>query len=96
MKIIEARDLAVEYNGVEVLSGITFGVDPGDYIAIVGPNGSGMTSLIKALLGLVPYSGTVLFRWTGDSLLLPGKGTSVICPRSWHFSTMRFRRQPLR
>ncbi len=89
MKIIEARDLAVEYNGVEVLSGITFGVDPGDYIAIVGPNGSGKTSLIKALLGLVPYSGTVLFDGQGFSSFTR-KGHVGYLPQKMAFLDQRF------
>jgi zinc transport system ATP-binding protein len=61
MKIVEAKDLTVKYNGVEALSGVSFAIDPGDYVGVVGPNGSGKTTLIKALLRLVPYEGQVYF-----------------------------------
>jgi len=45
-----------------VLSGVNFEVRQGDYIGIAGPNGSGKTSLLKALLGLLPpASGKINF-----------------------------------
>ncbi|KAF0193750.1 MAG: ABC transporter ATP-binding protein [Bacillota bacterium] len=47
-------NLALNYGRHEVMSSITFAVEPGDYIGVAGPNGSGKTSLIKAILGLLP------------------------------------------
>jgi len=44
------------YNGMEVLSSISFRVSAGDYIGIVGPNGSGKSTLIRAVLGLMESS----------------------------------------
>lgn len=66
VKIIEAKDISVQYQEVEVLSRISFDIKSGDYIGIVGPNGSGKTTLVKALLGLVPFDGTM--RFLGKSL----------------------------
>ena len=66
VKVIEAKDVSVQYQGVEALKGISFDVDSGDYVGIVGPNGSGKTTLVKALLGLVPFEGTI--RFLGKSL----------------------------
>ncbi len=62
VKVIEVKDVSVQYRGIEALSGISFGVDSGDYIGIVGPNGSGKTTLVKALLGLVSFDGTIRFQ----------------------------------
>jgi len=66
VKVIEAKDVSVQYQGVEALKGVSFDVDSGDYVGIVGPNGSGKTTLVKALLGLVPFEGTI--RFMGKSL----------------------------
>jgi zinc transport system ATP-binding protein len=66
VKVIEAKDVSVQYQGVEALKGVSFDVDSGDYVGIVGPNGSGKTTLIKALLGLVSFEGTI--RFLGESL----------------------------
>jgi zinc transport system ATP-binding protein len=61
-KIIEVKNLRVKYQNVEVLNGVSFGLDAGDYVGIVGPNGSGKTTLVKALLGLLPFEGKISFQ----------------------------------
>jgi zinc transport system ATP-binding protein len=58
--MLKATDLCCSYNGMEVLSGISFRVDAGEYLGIVGPNGSGKSTLVRAILGLVkPDSGSI-------------------------------------
>lgn len=58
--VVSIEDLSFRYNGVEVLSGINFGMAPGDYVGLVGPNGSGKTTLIRIILGLArPVRGKV-------------------------------------
>lgn len=62
MELLRVKDLSVGYNGVPVLSGVNFAVNAGDYIGVIGPNGGGKTTLIKALLGILrPIDGTVEF-----------------------------------
>jgi manganese/zinc/iron transport system ATP- binding protein len=59
---LSVHALTVAYNHKPVLWDIEFDVPPGVLLAIVGPNGSGKTSLLKACLGLVPAaSGAVEF-----------------------------------
>ena len=66
MALLTVKDLTVGYDSRGVASGISFSVDPGDYLCIVGENGSGKTTLMKTILGLMPpISGTVE---TGDGL----------------------------
>ncbi|HOW56054.1 MAG TPA: metal ABC transporter ATP-binding protein [Syntrophorhabdaceae bacterium] len=58
--IVATRDLHFRYNGVEILSDITFNLEKGEFLGIVGPNGSGKTTLVRIILGLLkPTSGSV-------------------------------------
>jgi zinc transport system ATP-binding protein len=60
MRMLSVEHLSFRYNSVEVLSDISFSVDAGDYIGLVGPNGSGKTTVIKIILGLTQQEkGTV-------------------------------------
>ena len=59
-EIIETDNLHFRYNGNEVLSDVTCSIGTGDYVGIVGPNGSGKTTFIKLALGLLkPTAGTI-------------------------------------
>lgn len=51
--VVNISDLSCSYNGMEVLSGISFRIAAGDYVGIVGPNGSGKSTLVRTILGLM-------------------------------------------
>ena len=58
--IINVDNLTFCYNGMEVISNISFAVKKGDYLGIAGPNGSGKSTLIKNILGILqPKKGTI-------------------------------------
>jgi ABC-type multidrug transport system ATPase subunit len=58
--MIEVRGLEKRFGGVTALDGISFGVDPGETFAFLGPNGSGKTTALKCLAGLViPSAGQI-------------------------------------
>lgn len=73
MMLVEARALEKAYEadpGVPALRGVSFGIAPGEFLAIVGPSGSGKTTLLNLLATLDrPSSGEVLFK--GVSLAEP-------------------------
>ncbi len=48
------ENLSLGYEGNAILSGLSFSVNPGDYLCIVGENGSGKSTLLKTILGLTP------------------------------------------
>lgn len=57
---IEVNNVSFSYSGQTVLDNISFSVNSGEYLGIIGPNGGGKTTLIKIILGLLkPNTGTV-------------------------------------
>lgn len=53
-EILKAEHICVVYEGKKVVDNVSFTVCKGDYVCILGENGAGKSSLIKAMLGLVP------------------------------------------
>ncbi len=60
--ILTVRDLSVTLGQSQILRNVSFSVKPGEAVAVIGPNGAGKTVLFRALLGLVPSTGTVAWR----------------------------------
>jgi branched-chain amino acid transport system ATP-binding protein len=61
VNLLEVRDLHVGFGGAHVLQGVSFDVPAGGVTALLGRNGVGKTTTIRAVLGLVHREGTVLF-----------------------------------
>ena len=60
MSLVQVDNLSVRYGAKTVLSNVSLRVDAGEIVTIVGPNGSGKTSLLRAIIGAVkPVQGTV-------------------------------------
>lgn len=58
---IKAKSLSFSYGTHQVIENLSFVVERGDYLGIIGPNGGGKTTLVKIILGLLtPSSGEVL------------------------------------
>lgn len=66
MSLLEVRNLKVSYGGIQALKGIDFDVAQGELVALIGSNGAGKTTALKALAGLLPSSGSV--HYAGGSL----------------------------
>ncbi len=50
--MIEVRNLAKRFGGKTVLRGLNFAVQPGEFVALLGPNGSGKTTFLRILASL--------------------------------------------
>ena len=53
MSLIDVTNLSVAYGGKTVLRDVDLGLSPGEIVTVVGPNGSGKTSLLRAIIGAV-------------------------------------------
>ena len=56
---LELRDLRVTFGGVHALDGVSLDLEPGTITGLVGPNGSGKTTMLDAVSGTVPFGGTI-------------------------------------
>jgi zinc transport system ATP-binding protein len=64
---LEVVNLSVGFDRINVLEGLSFEVAHGSALAIIGPNGAGKSVLAKALIGALPYAGTI--RWEANTKL---------------------------
>ena len=66
-KILTIKDLKVNYGGIEAVKGISFDVEEGQIVTLIGSNGAGKSSTLKCISGLVkPAGGEITFR--GDNI----------------------------
>ena len=59
--VLEVDHLSIRFGKTEVLSDLSFNVAKGSSLAVIGPNGAGKTVLFQALIGSLPFEGTI--RW---------------------------------
>lgn len=62
MALLEVQNLTVSYGAHTILNGLSFTVEPGQWLMVVGPNGAGKSTLVGAIAQNIPYTGTVSFR----------------------------------
>lgn len=63
--LISIRDLWVEYDNTTALEGVNVDIYEDDFLGIIGPNGGGKSSLVKAIMGTTTYKGHI---WYDESL----------------------------
>ena len=76
--ILSVKDLQVNYGGIEAVKGISFDVPAGNIVTLIGANGAGKSTTLKAIAGLVkPRSGSIEF----EGANITGKDSSDIVAR---------------
>jgi zinc transport system ATP-binding protein len=60
--VLRVENLNVVMDGQRIIENLSFEVKEGDVVTVLGPNGAGKTVLLKTLLGLLPYEGTVTWK----------------------------------
>jgi branched-chain amino acid transport system ATP-binding protein len=85
---LEVRDLHVRYGRVHAVHGVSLNVEPGEIVAVLGANGAGKSSLLKAILGLEPVgAGTVVLDGTNVTNWPPSRRVRsglVLVPEGRH------------
>ena len=82
-QVLKIDDLKVNYGGIEAVRGISFDVRAGEIVTLIGANGAGKSSTLRAISGLVrPGGGTITFEGediTGkDSTYIVSKGLMMV------------------
>lgn len=79
MAILEVTDLEVFYGVIQAIKGISFEVNPGEIIALIGANGAGKTTTLQTITGLIPskaghivYDGKDITKMPGHKLVSMG------------------------
>jgi branched-chain amino acid transport system ATP-binding protein len=75
MALLEVRDLVVRYGEIEALRGVSFSVEAGSVVTLLGANGAGKSTTLRAISGLAkPVSGDIVF----DGQTISGLGPEAI------------------
>ncbi|NJP40128.1 ABC transporter ATP-binding protein [Oscillospiraceae bacterium HV4-5-C5C] len=62
MSLLEIQDLRVNYGGIKALKGISFTVEEGEIVTLIGSNGAGKSTTLKAISGLLkPAAGKIMY-----------------------------------
>ncbi len=59
--LLSVKRLNVSYGGIHAVKGIDFMVNAGEQVTLIGANGAGKTSTVRAITGLKPFEGDILF-----------------------------------
>lgn len=78
MAMLEIKDLKVNYGMIQAIKGVSFHVEQGEVIALIGANGAGKTTILHTITGLLsPKEGSVMFEGTDITKIPPHKIVSM-------------------
>ena len=72
MAILEVKNLEVFYGVIQAIKGISFEVNPGEIIALIGANGAGKTTTLQTVTGLIPSKAGQIIYEGQDITKIPG------------------------
>ena len=79
MAMLEVKDLEVYYGMIQAIKGISFEVNQGEVIALIGANGAGKTTTLQTITGMLQAKkGHILFEGQTLTGIIPAKAGSII------------------
>ena len=64
--LLSVCNLNVTYGSINAVKGVSFDVDQGEIVTLIGANGAGKSSILRAISGIIPYKGSISYK--GDDL----------------------------
>jgi len=80
MALLELNNVCISYGGNITVKNVSLSLGQGEICSIVGESGSGKTTVIRAVLGLLPVGGAV----TSGDIIYDGKSLLTLDKKSWH------------
>jgi branched-chain amino acid transport system ATP-binding protein len=71
--LLSVHDLNVFYGAIGAVKGISFDVAEGEIVTLIGANGAGKSSTLRAISGIVPYTGQIVYRGSNLHKVPPDK-----------------------
>ena len=73
MSILRVENLSVSFGQTPIFQDVSFELNAGDWLMMIGPNGCGKSTLVRAISGAVPYAGRILYLDEDIRRLRPGE-----------------------
>lgn len=61
---LSVQDLSVSYGNIKAVKSISFDVNEGEIVTLIGANGAGKSSTLRAISGMLPYGGEIIYKGT--------------------------------
>jgi branched-chain amino acid transport system ATP-binding protein len=60
--LLSVEDLSISYGAISAVKGISFDVNEGEIVTLIGANGAGKSSTLRGISGILPYKGSITYR----------------------------------
>ena len=75
--VLSVQDLAISYGSIQAVKGISFEVHEGEIVTLIGANGAGKSSTLRAISGVIPYKGSIFYRGQDLHKVAPDKIVAI-------------------
>lgn len=62
--VLSIKELAISYGNIKAVKGISLDIEEGEIVTLIGANGAGKSSTLRAISGIIPYKGEIVYKTT--------------------------------